>query len=318
MSEDLDAGTANLSVESHALPVRVTLVTVDLLLMLAILMGNILTIAAVRRSPQLQTVTNKFVVSLAVADLLVGFSLPYHSLFYIIPSISTMKYACLARFCIVLLACMASFLNLLAICVDRFLAVVYPLHYPMRMTPRSSSVKIIILWIMAVSSATIPLGWNHWDSAQYCVFYHVLPPMYVVFILAVPFYSQSLLMLLLYGKIFKEARRQLKKMAALSPDARRVKKEAKTAKTLATVLGFFILFGFPLITFMFIMALGYSASHTSTVYAILTSLTFFNSALNPVVYAWKNRQFNSTFRRMLGLHQKTFPVSQEISTTTTS
>lgn len=103
---------------------------IDGFLLVAILCGNILTILAVRFSRRLRSVTsNLFVLSLAVSDILVGLTLPYHLTFYLGYNFGSNKYLCLLRFFFVILACCVSIWNLISIALDRYIAICYPLHY---------------------------------------------------------------------------------------------------------------------------------------------------------------------------------------------
>lgn len=103
---------------------------IDVVLMVAILSGNIMTILAVRFSRKLRRViSNYFVLSLAISDSLVGLTLPYHMMFYMGTGLGGSKNCCLLRFFFVIMACCVSIWNLIAIAVDRYIAICYPLHY---------------------------------------------------------------------------------------------------------------------------------------------------------------------------------------------
>lgn len=102
----------------------------DGILLVAILSGNILTILAVRYSRRLRgVISNQFVLSLAISDILVGLTLPYHLAFYLNTQLGESKPFCLLRFFLVIMACCVSIWNLIAIALDRYIAICYPLHY---------------------------------------------------------------------------------------------------------------------------------------------------------------------------------------------
>lgn len=93
---------------------------VDGSLMVLIVSGNTLTILAVTLSRKLSClVSNQFVLNLAISDLMVGLTLPYHLVFYLDDEFGTVKWTCLMRFILIILACLASIYNIIAIAVDR-------------------------------------------------------------------------------------------------------------------------------------------------------------------------------------------------------
>ena len=105
-------------------------VIVDGVILIIIFFGNILTILAIRLSKKLQSNTsNMFVLSLAVSDLVVGLTLPYHLAFYMGSGVGNRASTCLMRFFLIIMACTVSIWNLISIAIDRYVAIVYPLHY---------------------------------------------------------------------------------------------------------------------------------------------------------------------------------------------
>ncbi|RZC42301.1 7tm 1 domain containing protein [Asbolus verrucosus] len=105
-------------------------ITVYCIIICAAIAGNVLTIFAIIASRQLSsTVSNQFIFSLGVSDLLVGLSIPYHMCFHMLDSFGHSKTTCLVRFVLITFACASSILNFLFIAADRYSAVVHPLRY---------------------------------------------------------------------------------------------------------------------------------------------------------------------------------------------
>lgn len=191
-----------------------TWASIDTVLMIMIVGGNILTLCALNLSRKLSSViSNHFISSLACSDLLVGLMLPYHLAFYITDILGKNKFTCLLRYVMIVFACCASLYNLLAIAIDRYIAIIHPLHYSRYMTRRVAYCIIASGWITAVTIATIPIYWNVWNiKNEDCDLYKILDKNYVAYVLTPSFCSIWLAMLILYWKIWKEARGHAKRL----------------------------------------------------------------------------------------------------------
>ncbi|KAM8706019.1 hypothetical protein ACLKA7_010331 [Drosophila subpalustris] len=124
--------------------------------------GNTLVILAVLTTRRLRTVTNCFVMSLAIADLLVGiFVMPPAVAVHLTGSWQLGWVLCDIWISLDVLLCTASILSLCAISVDRYLAVTQPLTYSRkRRSKRLALLMILIVWILALAITCPPiLGW---------------------------------------------------------------------------------------------------------------------------------------------------------------
>lgn len=183
----------------------------------ATVIGNSLTISAILFSRKLSSVlSNYFVFSLAVSDLLVGLSTPYHMCFYIMADFGKSEHNCLFRFVLTAFACASSICNLLFIATDRYIAIIYPLHYSRFMTKRTALILIIIGWAASFSVAAVPLVWNDWREGVKCEVINVLPNNYLKFIVSPVFVLIWIMMFILYSRICKEASGQAKRIRGLS------------------------------------------------------------------------------------------------------
>lgn len=188
---------------------------IDGLLFITIVCGNCLTIAAVQLSRRLRSVvSNLFILSLAISDLLVGLTIPYHLAFYLDVTLGESHFVCIMKFFFNIVACCVSIWNLIAIAIDRYIAIVYPLHYSRWITKRTAITVIIIGWISGTLMGAIPLFWNNWATSTECEFDEVLPPWYMAGIVTPVFSLIWFCMLTLYWRIWREAYKHAKQLRA--------------------------------------------------------------------------------------------------------
>ncbi|KFU83824.1 Adenosine receptor A1, partial [Chaetura pelagica] len=238
-------------------------ISIEVLIALVSVPGNILVIWAVKVNQALRDATFCFIVSLAVADVAVGaLVIPLAIIINIGPQ--TEFYSCLMVACPVLILTESSILALLAIAVDRYLRVKIPVRYKSVVTPRRAAVAIACCWIVSLLVGLTPMfGWNNLSKmrrtqelnssrAEFvikCQFETVISMEYMVyfnfFVWVLP---PLLLMLLIYLEVFNLIRKQLnKKVSSSSSDPQKYYgKELKIAKSLALVLFLFALSWLPL------------------------------------------------------------------------
>lgn len=100
----------------------VTYITMEAIIGLCAIVGNMLVIWVVKLNPSLRTTTFYFIVSLALADIAVGV-LVVPLAIVVSLKVEMHFYSCLFMSCVLLIFTHASIMSLLAIAVDRYLRV---------------------------------------------------------------------------------------------------------------------------------------------------------------------------------------------------
>ncbi|KAM8939738.1 LOW QUALITY PROTEIN: D(4) dopamine receptor [Pelodytes ibericus] len=127
-----------------------------LILIVFIICGNVLVCLSVCTEKALKTTTNYFIVSLAVADLLLAvLVLPLYVYTEFLGGVWTLSLVvCDVLMTMDVMLCTASIFNLCAISVDRFIAVSIPLHYNRQQVDNRQLFLISTTWIFAFAVAS--------------------------------------------------------------------------------------------------------------------------------------------------------------------
>ncbi|XP_078381178.1 beta-1 adrenergic receptor-like [Oculina patagonica] len=253
--------------------------------------GNLLIILAVYKTTALQTPTNFFISSMSLADFLVGLvAVPLWMARAVLNITLNTHVLCLTSDFITIQTLMASTYSLCSVTADRYVAIISPYKYNHVITQNRCFAAILTAWAftMVLASFRFLVGARS-----------ELPKFYVaaaVFGIGLPI----VVICFCYAKIFKAAREQRRKISCLTMSVRADSlRQRKAAYTIAIVIGVYMIFWTPtfLVCFLdFTLHLCFYDAWLATV-----SISLANSALNPWIYAARNKQFWRAFKRLLRL-----------------
>ncbi|NWR20818.1 NPFF2 protein, partial [Emberiza fucata] len=299
--------------------VAAVFITSYLLIFLLCMVGNGGVCFIVLWSRPMRTVTNLFILNLAVSDLLVGlFCMPTTLLDNIIAGWPFGSLVCKMSGMVQGISVSASVFTLVAIAVDRFRCIVCP--FRPKLTVPAAVATIVVIWALAVAimcpsvtrlqlrqekhfqlllgTATRPLLWcrEEWPEPA-------MRKAYTTVLFANIYLAPLVLIVLLYARIGIS----LCHAAVPGPGQRgawRRKRKAIPMLVLVTLL--FALSWLPLWSLMLLSDYG-SLSDVQLqlinvyIYPLAHWLAFSNSSVNPIIYGFCNRSFRRGFQAALRL-----------------
>lgn len=311
----------------------IAIVVIQIIVIIVALIGNILVCCAILVYERLRsTLTNFFIFSLAISDIITAsIAMPFDV--DVILNNHLWRHGevmCNIFVTAYLVAAPLSMLNLLAVSVDRYCAITNPLHYNTLMTRKVVIITIISLWTYAILFTVIAmLGWPFYPTSVHqgvCTFN--VQPAYSVVSSAVNFVSPTIIMCVLYYRIYKVAHAHVRKInrrenvshalventnlninsySKTQTERKSLKsltKNIKAAKTIALLVSGFLFCWMPYtLTSSISIFCGQSCYEniSADVFTVTLLIAYTNSALNPFLYALHNRDFRESFRRFTKL-----------------
>lgn len=284
--------------------------------------GNALVCAAIIRFSHLQTLTNTFIFSLGVTDLLT----PFVRVLFIAVAMLRLEWIFGCSWCqlssiLGVFLCASSIMHLCAISIERFVVIRWPLRQHLYITKNRVIFVLVNIWTVSLLVSLFPyfgiveLTFN--AELLDCEIYWMENPKMAVLLACVFFFLPFLLMSIAYYFIFLEVKTQTRKISALqvsmpNPEpadrkstatsrlsvTRILRDELKAVKIIIVVVGLFFVLWLPFFAVTSIRA--YQPEIVSgAVQRFAFATAYSNSSCNWIVYSIMNKDLRKAFKRML-------------------
>lgn len=289
-----------------------------LLINLSAFAGNLLLGIAVVKNPNLRTVTNIYIVTLAFSDFLLSLlGIPFTVASLIVGTWPFNNFVCqLQGFCI-LLMCAISLQTLAVTAVNRYFRVVRSRALYMKIfNVKTTKTTITIVWIMALFAPLPYVVSGHEFSFHpakvFCA--HNAESLYkgygaylVLVFVAIPL----IIIITCYASVFMAVRkhnlnfrfrcrsRSLRSQSKPSIDGRLSVDEVNITYTLLVVVCGFLACWTPVVVIDMIDFINADWKLKRQVYVSYTCFAFASASLNPVIYGIMNRSFRAEYARIL-------------------
>ena len=263
---------------------------------LAAVTGNAVVLWLFYKNVSLRTISNRFLASLSVADFLVGLVIdPFWIVIrrLIQPPNRSILWNVLGLLWIHTTA--ATTFNLCCVSVDRFIAIRFPFRYHAIVTKKSCYTAIIVVWLISLGVPFTRMLVDRDNRAE----------LWLSFTL-ITFLVPLFLVTFCYICIFKVARKQFGRMLANCDENIRVRtmQNVKAIKTVSFVLGVYIITWMPSLVLQSVHSYYMATNHRCKdiklnvfVWPWVEAIAFTSSAINPVIYYFRNKEFRKAFCR---------------------
>ena len=254
-------------------------------------LGNAITILVIKRAPNLQTICGVLIANLALADLLVtALSIPLMISVLSQDVVPVCSVSTVGVTSMVILRCSitASVLILAAMSLDRCWAICSPITHKLKMSTSKLKAFLGLIWMTSLVFSALEL-YSRFER---------LFSLYIRTFGAVT----CLLAIVISGIVtFTTVRFKSSKIRQLHDNQSHMKisgelreREKQVAKTVALIVGLFCLCWVPIITIPVTFPKHYSMWHF---WSGLLALS--NSAFNPCVYFYRQRNYRHAFKEMM-------------------
>ncbi|XP_006740463.2 pyroglutamylated RF-amide peptide receptor isoform X1 [Leptonychotes weddellii] len=299
---------------------KLALVLTGVLIFALALFGNALVVYVVIRSKAMRTVTNIFICSLALSDLLIAFfCIPVTMLQNISDTWLGGAFICKMLPFVQSTAIMTEILTMTCIAVERHQGLVHPFKMKWQYTNRRAFTMLGVVWLVAVIVGS-PMWHVQRLEVKYDFLYekeHVCcleewaspahQKIYTTFILVILFLLPLMLMLILYSKIGYEL--WIKKTVGDCSVLRTIhgkemskitRKKKRAVIMMVMVVALFAVCWAPfhivhMMTEYSNFEKEYDDVTVKMIFAIVQIIGFSNSICNPIVYAFLNENFKKNF-----------------------
>ncbi|XP_034095155.1 somatostatin-like receptor F_48D10.1 isoform X1 [Gymnodraco acuticeps] len=299
--------SSNLSTQSVPFQGSSTLMTalISLTIFMVGLTGNTLAIYVVLRYAKMKTVTNIYILNLAVADELYIIGLPFLTTQNVLSYWPFGTFLCRVVMTADTMNQFTSIFCLTIMSIDRYLAVVHPIRSTKWRHPRVAKVVSAAVW--AVSFVVVlpvfifsdvqetfnscNMNWpepnNAWSTA------------FILYTATVGFFGPLLIICLCYLLIIIK----IKSSGVRAGFTKRRRTERKVTRMVVVIVVVFVLCWLPffIINIVNLVAIIPESSVSAGIYFFAVSLSYANSCANPVLYGFLSDNFRQSFRKVLSV-----------------
>ncbi|XP_074485077.1 somatostatin-like receptor F_48D10.1 [Sebastes fasciatus] len=297
--------SSNMSTQSVPFHGSSTLMTavISLTVFMVGLTGNSLAIYVVLRYAKMKTVTNIYILNLAVADELYIIGLPFLTTQNVLSYWPFGSFLCRVVMTADSMNQFTSIFCLTVMSIDRYLAVVHPIRSTRWRHPRVAKVVSAAVWAVSfVVVLPVVIFSDVQDTFNSCNMNwpepkNVWSTAFILYTATVGFFGPLLIICLCYLLIVIK----MKSSGARAGFTKRRRSERKVTRMVVVIVVVFVLCWLPffIINMVNLVVIIPESSATAGIYFFAVILSYANSCANPVLYGFLSDNFRQSFRKVL-------------------
>ena len=279
--------------------------TIKVMLILTIIIGNSLTITCILKFDFLRTNKNILIASLSCSDLAVGLGIICSQMYMLAINgkCISMPVRFLSYDVPLQVPPMVSMCNLLCIGLDKFIAVVFPLRYNALFTKKTLVGIVVLAWMGPVLFSFGVLCTALSSRVTDCE-NSLLSQDGIMITSVCVYFIAAVLLCCMYGKIWYDSRKQVQRISIMNASSSSKDKVSniKATKCILMVLGAFLTSYFPSMLFCISLVSNYSANATQFGQYVFTMImvdgVLFNSCVNVFIYAIYSADLRKAYKKL--------------------
>ncbi|XP_042336014.1 glucose-dependent insulinotropic receptor [Sceloporus undulatus] len=261
-----------------------------------------------------------FILNLAVADSLVGFTVTG----LVTEELSSPEHQTPQNYCVLRMACVtfpsaASIITVILVSFDRYLTIKHPFQYFKIMCGPVVGVCIGGLWLLACLVGFLPMIVHSFQQKNYqglCTFFKVFQPTYVLAIFCVGFFPGFFIFIYFHCHLLKIASLHAQQIQGLEPigftatcPGPKCSTATKALRTVAILVGCFAVLWSPFFIGSIVQIACQQCLLDHLLERYLWVLGVCNSLVNPLIYAYRQKEVRLQICQMfLCMKIKVFPL----------
>ncbi|RDD43039.1 Beta-2 adrenergic receptor [Trichoplax sp. H2] len=309
--------------------------TIHVLLLIIILIGNITAIAVVKSTQLLHRPTGWFILNLAITNFLSGLFL---SPIIIITTATASRWSLGDGMCqwvgfVNSTLFTESIITIAMMSVDSYLAIVKPFRYHKWITHNRTLAMLIYSWLQSIVVSILPLiGWSRYTyhpSEAMCFVDIFVGTTFTFFLFGISFICPVIIIVILYILVLRVAVKKVGDMPLMTinqpppeekgrrfslmfrqrQQIRRSKSKLKAVANIFIILGPFLACWLPYIIINIYRLVSNDKKFSPIALSIISTMTILNSAINPILYPRYSKNYRIGLGRLISLycHPKCLP-----------